>query len=295
VKRLQRGPLLHFDPFRRLTELERVRHLDAYRSWLEVRNGEIDLKARTLSRREAWFAELESGRVAWQGPIDRDAFFQRFHGTGRPVMDARTLWLVAIAKTNEGESYGVDLELRRFLDGDSAGADPTELHLFLEEQYHSRLLLEACRTCGLELEFQRPRWLMRSMIQGVYYLPDRMRFALALCGETLGATIFKVLLENCTAFAEEPAVEERLAHLIGQIWQDEVLHVAFLRARLGPLALGVARRMMPLVVPALMREVPHLAELGCDRHELWRRMRAGVELPPGFDWVESGQQALQAA
>lgn len=276
-----------FDPFRVLPSEERSRYLEAYADWMEARNGEIDLPKRQLSRREALLGEITREPVSWQGPMNRDAFLARLHGTGMPEIDARTLWLLAIAKATEGESYGVDLELRRYLSRGVPHDDRTELYLFLEEQYHSRMLKEACRICGLDLELQRPHWTMRLIIHGVYYLPDAMRWPLALCGEVLGATIFRLLVETCDLFSEEPAVAERLRRLVSEIWRDEVLHVAFLRARVGAAGLRFARSLLPAVSRQLMRDVPQLAELGCDRAELRRRLAQGIELPPGTEWVEA--------
>jgi predicted TIM-barrel fold metal-dependent hydrolase len=292
--RMQQRPLCpvtttsprRFDPFRSLSQEERRRHLDAYQSHLEARNGALDLPSRTLSRRERYFAELELRPVSWRGEIDREGFFARFHGTGTPPIDPRTLWLVAIAKANEGESYGVEQELKRLIARGSAGMDARMLHVFLEEQYHSRILVEACRTCGLDVKFQRPSWQSRWFIAAIYYLPERMRWTLILSGEVLGTTIFKLLLDHCHLFAEEPAVEQRLHSLLSEIWHDEALHVAYLRALLGPLALRTARRLLPLVVRNVMAEVPQLVELGCDQAELMARMHRGLELPPGLEWIE---------
>jgi len=276
-----------FDPFRVLSDVERHRHLDAYRSYLEARNGRLDLRARTLSRREREFRDLEALPVTWSGAVDREGFAERFLGTGRRAIDARTLWLVAIAKANQGESYGVELELARYLArGVPAGEDLIQPYLFLEEQYHSRILVEACRTCGVEMTLRPPPRMMRVIIHAIYALPDRIRWTLVLCGEVLGSTVFKLILDHCSLFSEQPAVERRLRSLIGEIWRDEVLHVAWLRARLGPWALATARRLMPSVVAGLMRDVPQLVELGCDGAELMRRLTGGIELPPGIGWIE---------
>jgi hypothetical protein len=275
-----------FDPFRVLDAEERQRHLAAYARVLEERNGSIDLPSRTLSRREIHMRELESAPLHFRGAVDHDAFLQRFHGTGSAPIDARTLWLVAIAKANEGESYGVDQELRRLVARGSEGMDACMLHVFLEEQYHGRILREACRTCGIDVEFQPPGWRSRLFISAIYYLPDAARWALILAGEVLGTTVFKLLLENCKLFAAEPAVEERLRCLMAAIWRDEALHVAYLRTLLGPAALRASRRLLPLAVWHVMAEVPQLVELGCDDRELLRRMRQGLEIPPGLEWIE---------
>lgn len=279
-------PIRRFDPFRILSPAERRAHLDAYRRFLEERDGAADLAARTLSRREAFFRDLERKPVRWEGDVDRYGFFAHFFAARRPGIDARTLWLVAIAKANEGESYGVDLELEAFLARGQENVDPIELYLMLEEQYHSRILVEACRTCGLDLQLQPPRWGQRGMIYLIRYLPERLRWIPVLCGEVLGSVVFQILRESCHVFSEQPEVEARLHALLTEIWTDELGHVAFLRARLGPWAVRAARALAPLVATALMKDVPQLRQLGCDRRELLGRLRAGLELPPEMAWME---------
>ena len=276
-----------FDPFRVLSDTERRRHLAGYLRHLEQRNGTPDLAARTLSRREAAFAELERKPVAWEGEVDHAGFFAHLESRGRPPIDARTLWLVAIAKANEGESYGVDIELRGFLARGQANVDPIELQLMIEEQYHSRILVEACRTCGLEVVLRKPRWGQRWLIHLIQVLPERLRWIPVLCGEVLGSNVFRLLLDNCHLFVDEPEVEARLRFLLGEIWLDEIFHVAFLRARLGPWAVRAARAMLPAAARLLMKDVPQLVALGCDRRELARRLRSGLEIPLGMDWMES--------
>jgi hypothetical protein len=280
-----------FDPFRALSDAERTRHLDAYACFLEQRDGTIDLANRTLSQRELFFRDVERKRVTWKGGIDPEGFWQRFLGTGKPPVDARTLWLIALAKANEGETYGVELELQRLARRNHAGVDRREIYLLLEEQYHSRILAEACRTCGFELKLQPPRWSMRLVIRLIQVLPEWVRWVPVLCGEVLGSTVFKLLRDNCDLFAADPAVEARLHSLLSEIWLDEVLHVAYLRARLGPRSLRAAQALLPLVVTILMKDVPQLRDLGCDPAELLARVRAGLEIPDAVDWMASDPDA----
>jgi len=279
-----------FDPFRTLDAGQRRRHLEGYRRHLERRNGTPDLAARTLSRREQALREIESKSVEWEGEIDPYGFFAHFFDhSAPPAIDARTLWLLVAAKINEGESYGVDLELKAFLERGQEDVDPIELQLMLEEQYHSRILVEACRTCGIELTLQTPRWGQRWMIHLIQILPERLRWIPVLTGEVLGAHLLKVLLDHCHLFAAEPEVEARLRFLLGEIWLDEVFHVAFLRARLQPRAIRMARAMLPLAMRTLMNGIPELSVLGCDRRELTRRLASEIEIPPGMDWMEDDQ------
>src|SRR3954469_25723860 len=75
------------------------------------RDGEPDVARRTLSRREAFFAELRTQpRPRWDGaPIDAAAFARWHHGgealPGAPPLIA---WLVKVARANEGEGWGVE-------------------------------------------------------------------------------------------------------------------------------------------------------------------------------------------
>ncbi len=288
-----------FDPFRVLPPAERRSHMEAYLRFLADRDGELDLEARTLSSREAFFDDLALKPVEWTGAIDHEAFFENFLGGGRQAddrrpIDVRTLWLVAIAKSNESESYGVDLELARFFrrGGSEANADPAYLHLILQEHYHSKILLEACETCGLSLHFRRPRWPQRLMIQMIMRVPERIRWIPILCGEVLGSVVFAMLRERCDVFSSQPEVEARLRMLLSVIELDEVLHVAYLRARLGPIAIRVARLLAPVVAAWVLWDVPEFGSLGVDRKELMARLRRGIEVPGGIDWMR-GDHPLQ--
>jgi hypothetical protein len=45
--------------------------------------------------------------------------------------------------------------------------------------------------------------------------------------------------------------------------------------------------MLPAAARLLMKDVPELAALGCDRRTLWRRLGAGLEIPAGTVWLEA--------
>jgi len=288
-----------FDPFRRLGREARDRHLDAYRSYLEVRNGAIDLAERRLSRREIFLKALRANPVVARNACDRAGFLDHMTGDGSAPIDEATSWLVAVAKANEGEAYGVDLELRRFdrderflrdrralLDA-ANGVDTLQLYVFLEELYHSRILGEVSRTCGCELPVRPPRWRIRTLSRVIYHMPDRVRWTVILCAEVVGATAFKLFLDRCELFSHEPEVEARLRSLLNEIWRDELLHVAMLRARLGPVAIWIARLLFPFVVRSLVRDVPELLALGEPPGEFLRRAGQGIEIPRDLDWLAS--------
>jgi len=276
------------DPFRILDAAERTGHLAAYERHLAERDGTLDLQSRRLSRREARLEELARKPVLWEGDFDAEAFHAHFGGGKGPPPDMRTAWLVAAAEANEGESYGVELELRRFAQRhpEGEGAEVAYLHLLLQEHYHTRLLEELCRTCGLDIQIQVPGLSQRAVIQLMMWLPERLRWIPVLCGEVVGCVVFEVLREKSSLFAAQPEVEERLRSLLDEVYLDEILHVAWLRARLHPWAIRVAHRIAPLVAAGVMREVPQFHALGCSRREFVFRLRRGLEIPPELDWLD---------
>lgn len=276
-----------FDPFRALSREERARHIERYRAYLARRNGNVDPERRRLSRREAWFRELDKKPVEWLGDTNLEAFYEHYRDQGECEIDQRTVWLVATAKANLGESYGVDLELSRlFRDPRKAAlADEIYLQVMLEEHYHARILKELCRTCGLDPEPRRPPPFQLGMIHLMMFLPEWARWIPILAGETLGSEVFKLLAEGAAFFEEQPEVQERVRSLLREIWIDEVFHVAYLRAKVGPWGARVARWILPLVSWAVMRDVPQLHRLGWTRKSVLERIRQGIEIPPGFGWM----------
>jgi len=293
-----RAPNARFDPFRYLPSAQRDRHRHAYLAYLELRNGEIDYAGHRLSRRERYFRGLEASPVVSEREFDRAGFDEHQKGPGRRPIDDATAWLVSVAKANEGEVYGTDLELRRFfrekrfladaraIEGDTDGTDLVQLYVFFEELYHSRILSIVCDVCGLELEIQPPRWRIRMLSRLIYHMPDSIRWTVILCAEVVGATVFKLFLDRCDLFAAEPEVEKRVRSLVGEIWRDELLHVAMLRARLGRTSIRWARRIFPFVIASLIRDVPELLQLGGSREEFMRRVRQGVEIPADIGWID---------
>jgi hypothetical protein len=275
-----------FDPFRVLTDAERSCHLDSYAAFQEQRNGAIDLPRRALAARDAYFRELARRPVNSRRAVNHDGFACWQERRGKPVLSARDAMLVIIAKINESEQFGVDLELARFEATGEHLADRKQLHLFLEEGYHSRILKAACATCGIDLQPRKPPWSTRWLIHMVRHLPERARWVPILCGEVVGCTVFKTLIDHTDVFDDEPAVAARIRELLGEIWLDEVMHVAFVRARLGPWAIRFARWLLPIVAHSLTNDVPPFPWLGCTAGELQERLARGIELPPAAEWIE---------
>jgi hypothetical protein len=123
------------------------------------------------------------------------------------------------------------------------------------------------------------------MIHLMMYLPERIRWVPILAGEVLGSEVFKLLREGADMFEEQPEVAERLRSLLTEVWIDEVFHVAYLRAKIGRWGLRAARLLLPIVAWSVMRDVPQLHRLGWTRKSVLERIRRGIEIPPGIDWM----------
>jgi hypothetical protein len=277
-----------FDPFRLLSEEERTQHLDAYLRFLSQREGEIDLARRTLSRREERMRALEQDEAVWIGDVDRDGFRRSMSRQRVDSLDPRTQWILAAAKANEGERYGVELEIARYLRrGGFPGIRSPQLMLYLlmQEAYHCRILVQVCRTCGVSFESRDPGWANRTLMGMIGALPGRMRWIPVLAAECVGTAVFKLLTEHLGLFAEQPEVRDRLGAFMREIWLDEVLHVAFLRAHLHRTGLAAARAMVPLIAGATLRDVPQLGALGITPSQILDALRGGIAIPEEIDWL----------
>lgn len=278
-----------FDPFRRLDETERKEHLASYLEFLRELDGEVDVPSRTLSRRELRFEALGSKRIESNAESDLETVREHLGVSSRSPIDRRTAWLAVAAKANTGESYGVEEELRWIREHDALPtADELYLRMLLQEGYHTRSLVECCRTAGLEnFALPLPNWNQRLLIHAIMRLPDSLRWCLVICAEVVGCVVFGTLLENLDVFSDEPEVEARLRELISEVLRDEALHVAYLRARIGPRGLALARRMSRWVARGAMLDFPQLEDLGTSRDAVLDGMSAGVEIPPEADWMKA--------
>src|SRR5689334_19671434 len=87
--------------------------LDSYLEFLHGRDGELDLRKRQLSRREEFFRRIDAQPVRWAGSVDVERF-NRNHAAARIEQDLppELLFLLACAKANRSERWGVELGFR---------------------------------------------------------------------------------------------------------------------------------------------------------------------------------------
>lgn len=266
--------IVGFDPLKALPRRERKIRLDAYLEFLRDRDGTPDLPNRQLSKREQFFRLLDQEPIRWHGSIDAEAF----HGNLDRVLadeaiDRKIVWLLAAAKSNRVEHYGVELDLR--LKGAQFASYEHGEHMTfidLEEFYHTRVLRDCCRVFGLEFDLTPPKSFTRWFASLVVRSPSRGRLVTALCGELFGCVAFQVLWETAEAFSSQPSVMERLRLLVREILIDELGHVAYNHAMLGPPGLAVARAFAPIVSYYFLRDLPEFSILAGGRGAFLRRV-----------------------
>jgi hypothetical protein len=233
-----------------------------------------DLQRHTLSRREALFAALDAAPVRSQTAIDREAYRRNLRRRRlEPGLDARLLWLLASAKANQAERFGVGFS-ELYGRVPAADEDPVRVHVHLQETYHTRILADAVGLFGLQVHAGPPPAWTRALIKTMVLLPPHWTMPLVGCSEMIGCVIFQALRDRGIAlFADEPAVAERVRLLYDEILADELSHVGFIAAQLGPRGLWLMRFLYRHLAVRMARQMPELQEL-FGPAELPRRFRS---------------------
>jgi hypothetical protein len=206
--------------------------IEGYRDYLTRRDGDADLLHRRLASREEFFAGLEADPVRSNRHIDREVFMRNLRRRRpEPGVDRQTLFLLATAKLNQAERFGVDL-------GDTYGRiggedePPERVYLALEEHYHTRLLAYVLHVFGLPFQVVVPPLVMRQFVKINVFLPERLGFAFVGAAEMAGCIMFDELRRvGVELFADEPDVAARIERLYSEILTDEVGHVGYCAAR----------------------------------------------------------------
>ena len=248
-----------------------------YRRFLETRDGAADVARETLSQRETFFHAIEARTVRSRWQPDADAFQRNVAGARpEPGLDDRLLWLLATAKVNQGERFGVELGKLYGLTP-SLEDDPEQVHVLLQETYHMRTLAEVVRMFGLQVPLRPPPASTRHLIELMVFAPLPEHFVLPLIGmsEQMGCVMFRLLRDRGVAlFADEPEVAERIRLLYDEILADEICHVGLIEARLAGFGLAAMRALYRWFAPRIgPRMAPECASL-FGRDALARAFRA---------------------
>lgn len=258
-------PMFPMHVFTPLTRAERRAFVAHYREYLRRRDGVPDTTTYTFSVRESVVRTFEENPVVRAGePIVDRAVFDR-NANEQDVadegLDEATLWAILAARMNRQEQYAIQyLEGR----GQYAGGSPEDptTYIDIEERYHGRLLDDALRTLGLEPRWRPPPRLTRFMLRQIIRLPRFVSDMTVLCGEIIGVASFMLLRERAAVlFADQPAPAQRVQSLLTQLLVDEIGHVYYLRSRLGPVRLLLARLLLPVIARSMLKDVPEAVRL----------------------------------
>ena len=246
--------------------------IDGYREFLKRRDGEADLLNRRLANREDFFDGLESNPVRSVHPADRTTFLRNMRRRKpEPGLDRKMLFLLATAKLNQAERFGVGLGETYGLNSDE-NLPPERVYLELEEHYHTRLLAYVLDVFDLTFQVVPPPFVMRQFVKTGVFLPERLGFVFVGAAEMAGCIMFDELRRvGVELFADEPEVCERVERLYSEILTDEVGHVGYCASRCTPPERAVMRWLYPRIGRIFARQTAEISLL-IDPDELRARL-----------------------
>lgn len=260
--------------------------IEGYRDFLARRDGEADLLNRRLANREHFFTELEDNPVRSAHPADRITFLRNLRRRHpEPGLDPKMLFLLATAKLNQAERFGVGLGETYGRNSDE-NLPPENVYLELEEHYHTRLLAYALDVFDLTFQVVPPPFVMRQFVKTGVFLPERPSFLFVGAAEMAGCIMFDELRRvGVKLFADEPEVSERVELLYSEILTDEIGHVGYCASRCTSAERAIMRRIYPLIGRLFARQTVEIRLL-IDPKELHARLDRPFkveELTAGLD------------
>jgi hypothetical protein len=245
----------------------------AYLGFLEHRNGTASPDA-AFPHRERWLEAADASPVRYPKTLAPELFernFARFDA--KEINDPALRALLAFLKINSGEAYALDAVSRsrhtRPLSEDPL--DRVERLVIKEEEYHTRILFGASRQFGLHSPSGpfRPPAALKLLIGTLVHVPPVFFHPVVLAAELGGLFLFNWLLCRVgKVFAAFPALGETLEARLLEVMIDEMGHVAFNRAMVGPLGLAAAKAMAPHVAHATSSMYAEITALGWTRRTL---------------------------
>ncbi|QNI08378.1 hypothetical protein GAN17_20545 [Mycobacterium kubicae] len=236
--------------------------IEGYRDFLAQRDGEADLLNRRLANRERFFSELEASPVRSAHPADRVVFLRNLRRRKpEPGLDRKMLFLLATAKLNQAERFGVGLGETYGRNSDE-NLPPENVYLELEEHYHTRLLAYALDIFDLTFQVVPPPFVMRQFVKTGVFLPERLSFMFVGAAEMAGCIMFDELRRvGAELFADEPEVAARIELLYSEILTDEIGHVGYCASRCTSPERAIMRRIYPLIGRLFARQTVEISLL----------------------------------
>jgi hypothetical protein len=246
--------------------------IDGYRDYLARRDGDADLLHRRLAGREEFFGALEANPVRSTHPVDPRVFARNLRRR-RPEsgVDQKMLFLLATAKLNQAERFGVGLGETY---GTNSGEDvpPERVYMELEEHYHTRLLAYVLDMFGVPFQVVVPPLVMRQFVKISVFMPERLGFPFVGAAEMAGCIMFDELRRvGVELFADEPEVAARIERLYNEILTDELGHVGYCAARCTPAGRAMMRWLYPRFGRLFARQTAEISLL-IDPEELHARL-----------------------
>ena len=246
--------------------------IEGYRDFLARRDGDADLLHRHLAGREEFFGALEADPVRSTRAIDRRVFMRNLRRRRpEPGIDQAMLFLLATAKLNQAERFGVGL-------GETYGRNsdehtpPERVYMELEEHYHTRLLAYVLDMFDLPFQVVPPAFVIRQFVKINVFLPERSGFLVVGAAEMAGCIMFDELRRiGVELFADEPAVAARIERLYSEILTDEVGHVGYCAARCTPAERALMRWLYPRFGRLFARQTAEISLL-TDPEQLHARL-----------------------
>jgi hypothetical protein len=258
--------------------------IEGYRDFLRRRDGEADLLNRRLENREQFFTHLETNPVRSGQPADRATFLRNLRRRKpEPGLDRKMLFLLATAKLNQAERFGVGLGETYGMNSDE-DLPPERVYLELEEHYHTRLLAYVLDVFDLTFQVVPPPFVMRQFVKTGVFLPERLGVMFVGAAEMAGCVMFDELRRiGLELFADETEVCERVSRLYSEILTDEVGHVGYCASRCTAAERAIMRRLYPLIGRVFARQTAEISLL-IDPAKL----RARLDRPFNVDELTAG-------
>jgi len=252
------------DIFRPLPPEARRENLAAYQKFLIDRDGALDIEKQQLERREAGMRRYEKPLPRMRD-VDLDLFNAQYASFDANVATPpELLLLLALVKVNAAEAFGVTQVFEAIHRRAVKNNDMCELTLVVEETYHTRILLSTALSYGVEVTAPyKPPAALRTLIAGVAYTPELVSRPLTLAAEILGLCSFLNLLEKSReVLRHDPELRDGVEERLCEVITDELGHMSFNRACLGPAGFAQARVLLPIVARGISGVVPEIRALG---------------------------------
>jgi hypothetical protein len=241
----------------------RAARLREYHQYLVERDGELDVKARSLSRRELSITRYETAPATTRDMNAAEFRQQYLAFDKRKPHSPEMLLLLSLVKVNGAEAYGVSQNFQRVLDRALRNDDEIELRILCEECYHTRILLSTANRYGIEVtDAYRPPSPMRVLIGGIAVAPMMIARPLTLAGEIVGTLTFVKLLRAAQrVLKHDPETRDAIEERLLEIATDEFGHISYNRMSMGPVELAQARLLLPITARMLARTFPEIVAL----------------------------------